>query len=527
MRGALRVPLRALSPRDAILILLGAASMNLFSFFFAPTHESSIVVNTHVSSQDHLDVPPGVQDALLPVPLPPSPPAAHTPDVSRQMPFTELVSHAPGWTIFRNLYMADGTLFILTDDPESFPDIKFMTSTGLPALNTPESIAERMPTSRDMSFISPAEARRRWVGIEATKEPNRIYPVEGSTFLLNDPGQFLNHYYHFCAELIFGAWAFWYGTFTGTPSSSSVPPFARIIFPHAHPEEWRDGPGMNFFFLRAAWPSLAVETRPDWQDRVLATALRAGKPNSRAWWFDTVLLADRSAAFRGPECGERTQRTAAEAIKGVVERAGRTGFLERGWWESVRHEVLRFAGVDSHTLDIGTRAFKRAERGSPATGGVENVVITYISRQGVRRHLVDEDHDGLVRALVELCDRRGWELNVAPMERLSKEEQLALVARTTFLLGVHGNGLTHLIMMPLTPISTVIELFYPTGYAHDYEWTTRALGMKHFAVWNDTSTTYPEVTWPNYPDGFQGSQIPVHGPYVAKLIEDRADGKLP
>jgi hypothetical protein len=104
-------------------------------------------------------------------------------------------------------------------------------------------------------------------------------------------------------------------------------------------------------------------------------------------------------------------------------------------------------------------------------------------------------------------------------------------------------------MMPITPISTVIEIFYPEGYAHDYEWTTRALGMKHFAVWNDTyvyvltfargmlgtytntrrssSTTYPEVTWPNYPEGFQGQQVPVHGPYVAKLIEDRADGFLP
>jgi hypothetical protein len=82
-------------------------------------------------------------------------------------------------------------------------------------------------------------------------------------------------------------------------------------------------------------------------------------------------------------------------------------------------------------------------------------------------------------------------------------------------------------MMPITPISTVIELFYPGGYAHDYEWTTRALGMKHFAVWNDTSTTHPERTLPNYPEGFQGTEIPIYGPYVAKLIEDRADGNLP
>ena len=190
---------------------------------------------------------------------------------------------------------------------------------------------------------------------------------------------------------------------------------------------------MNFFFIRSAWPSLAVETQIDWSDRVSATSLRAGERNGRAWWFDTVLLSDRSAAFRGSECGERTQRTAAEAVKGIVERDGRSGFLERGWWEPMRRGVLRFAGLSQRTLDIGARAFTRVERGSGSLrdGGVEEVVVTYITRQGVRRHLIEEDHEGLVRALVELCDRRGWELNIVPMERLSKEEQLALAARTT------------------------------------------------------------------------------------------------
>jgi len=188
---------------------------------------------------------------------------------------------------------------------------------------------------------------------------------------------------------------------------------------------------MNFFFLRTGWPSLTVETRPDWVDRVSTTTLRAGESGGRSWWFDTVLLADRSAAFRGPECGERTQRTAAEAIKGVVERAGRTGFLERGWWDAVRGNVLRFVGVPERTIDIGTRAYKRASRGSAPTGGVEEVVVTYISRQGVRRHIVPDDHAGLVHALTELCDRRGWRLNVVAMERLTKEEQLALAAQTT------------------------------------------------------------------------------------------------
>jgi hypothetical protein len=77
--------------------------------------------------------------------------------------------------------MADGTLFIVTSNPDSFPDIKFMTSTGLPAENTPESIADRMPTSRDMSIITPQEAHQRWGGDQSTREANRIFPVDGTT----------------------------------------------------------------------------------------------------------------------------------------------------------------------------------------------------------------------------------------------------------------------------------------------------------------------------------------------------------
>lgn len=185
MRGTFRAPLRlrAISPRDAILILIGAASMHLFSFLFPPVHDSSsaILFDTHLPLPSQ-DPQTNVSPALLDTwhgPSPSSPSA--TPNLGREMPHTELVSHAPGWTIFRNLYMADGTLFILTSNPESFPDIRFMTSTGLPAVNSPESIAERMPTARDLSFISPVEAHRRWGGEHSTRELNRIFPVEGST----------------------------------------------------------------------------------------------------------------------------------------------------------------------------------------------------------------------------------------------------------------------------------------------------------------------------------------------------------
>ncbi|THH20808.1 hypothetical protein EW146_g634 [Bondarzewia mesenterica] len=494
--------IRSISPRDALLVLLGAACMHIFSLFFSSFSSSSnIIFNTQLSSPVHDNpfyniihdppIPPSektADSAAAVVPAPPSAPFQLTTkiDIDNAIPETIMVSHAPGWTIFRNLYVSGGTLFIVTSKPHTFPDIALMTSTGLPAQNTPESIQARMPTAQDMSFISPEEARRRWAGETLLGQKNRIFPVEGATFLFNDPNQFLNHYYHFCAELLFGAWAFWMGSFRAQVDTHGVhdaPPVARMIFAHATAAEWRDGPGFNAYFLRAAFPSVTVETQHDWIDR--ATITPKSPHAERAWWFDRVLLADRSAAFRGEECGSRTQRTASEPMAAVD--------VPRGWWEPVRRNVLRFAGVDEGTLDIGVRADVRKEGGRVQ----EEVVVTYVSRQGVRRHLVEEDHEGLVSALEEV------------------------------LIGVHGNGLTHLIMMPITPVSTVIEIFFPGGFAHDYEWTARARGMKHFSVWNDTSHTHPDAQWPNYPEGFQLTQIPVHGPYVAKLVEDRVDGRLP
>ena len=54
------------------------------------------------------------------------------------------------------------------------------------------------------------------------------------------------------------------------------------------------------------------------------------------------------------------------------------------------------------------------------------------------------------------------------------------------MMGVHGNGLTSLLWMKPTPRSTVMEFFFPGGFAHDYEYTTRALGMVHYGFWGNT-----------------------------------------
>lgn len=247
----------------------------------------------------------------------------------------------------------------------------------------------------------------------------------------------LAHYYHFVAELFVGTWAFWNAAFDATVDTNtwttSAPSVARAIFAHSD-DKWRDGPDFNSYFLRAAFPSLTVEIQSDWEDRIKST-----QSLDRAWHFDNVLLADRSAAFKGKLCGSTNQRTASEAYDPMWEQ----GKLRKGWWEPVRREVLRFAGVEDKVLNLGVRIEQAAQtanakgfrHGDQETLSTpfksEKAVITYVSRQSVRRRLIQDDHDVLVASLQELADRKGYELNVVQAEKLNKDEQLDIMSRTT------------------------------------------------------------------------------------------------
>ncbi|KAJ6605665.1 hypothetical protein B0H10DRAFT_2167111 [Mycena sp. CBHHK59/15] len=545
-----------LTRRDAILLLLGASFMHLFTIFFpqdSPAPE--ILIDTVREPLFPPDPPPPeirryqtktttttttiVEASTTTVVAQPSagPAVLSSVDLALELPATSLVAHAPGWTLFRNLYMSNGTFFIVSDTPSDFPEIRLMTSTPLASENTPENIAMREPTPYSMSFLTPAEAHRRWGDDVRQGHKNRVLSVDGNTVLVNEPTQFLRHFYHLVAELFFGVQALWHGAFSA-PSSDPArqymlgphpapPPIHRVIFARSNADGWRDGPGFNAYFMRAAFPAVTVEVQEDWEDRVTITT-----SGNRAWHFPLVLLTDRSASHRGPVCGSQTQRIAAEAVEAMRAKGQLVGARVGGWWEPVRSAVLRFAGAEYDILPNADSQVVLSD--DTAEGDLQlpmpaKIVVTYISRQSAgKRKLTPESHAGLVAALEELVERKGatWELDVMEAEKLTKDEQLRIIARTTILLGVHGNGLSHLVFMPPTRISTVIEMFYPGGFAHDYQWTTHALGMTHFAVWNDTYRTYPNKPDVKYPDGFQDDYIPAHGPAIAQLIEDRAERRV-
>lgn len=190
----------ALSRRDALLLLIGASSMHIWSMLFGQplvVIDQSNVINsnirqdtiptvTAVRHQTRTKVRTKTETVVVTASPTPTSKASSPLLPFAELPATELLAHAPGWTLFRNLYMSNGTLYVVADETarKSFPEIRMMTSTGLEAENTPENIAMREPTDNDMEIISPEEAKRRWVSTTLNKKGqalNYVWTIEGNT----------------------------------------------------------------------------------------------------------------------------------------------------------------------------------------------------------------------------------------------------------------------------------------------------------------------------------------------------------
>ncbi|KAJ6455540.1 hypothetical protein C8R47DRAFT_1228204 [Mycena vitilis] len=166
--------------------------------------------------------------------------------------------------------------------------------------------------------------------------------------------------------------------------------------------------------------------------------------------LEHVILANHSSAIHAYNF-QRYQRTAAapSSLPGSVH-----------WWMTLRNDVVQFAGMELN-------------RTRP--------IITYIScREWSRRMLIKEDHKRLVKELYRLRDEYGWEVNIVRMEEMSRAEQIRIAVPN--------------------PRATVIGFLFPEGFAHDYEWTSHALGITHYGFWGASSFTSPD-TPPNLNPG--------------------------
>lgn len=317
--------------------------------------------------------------------------------------------------MFENIYAYNGTLFVVTSTPSKFPERKLLFSSGYGIFNGDEEYRKRAPTDKDMQILTPADAQK----IFGSKTRSATV-LDGTTFFSNDPIQFITHYYHFCAELLFGMWRTYSSLdpFITPDGDTTLPPPRRMIFTHVPSENWRDYAAMNQWVIRGAFPGMGMEFERDWADRAAMLV---------PFLFPRMVVEDRAAAAEGANY-KSTWRPASNAfaLKG-----------SQNWWAPLRKSVLQFSGLSSDWIDPPPASVMELTASDANGKGKEMVlgdkmVITYISRQGWgRRMLRQADHEKLVEELYKLRERYGYEVNVVNPEKLSRAEQLTLAGRTT------------------------------------------------------------------------------------------------
>ncbi|KAJ7773830.1 hypothetical protein B0H16DRAFT_1303994 [Mycena metata] len=396
-------------------------------------------------------------------------------------------AHVHGFTVLDNIYLRNGTFYVVTMDRSTFPPRNRLLSRPIKRGSKNMEPTDEA-SHRHLQFISPEEV----TDLLGTSITN----IEGVSVIVYDPAEFVKHFYHWFGEIILGLWRV-YSHISLDPhrAPTALPSPRRFILPFIEKEEWRDRAGMDGPLMRAAFPAAAIEESGYWKDlaRLCTTVV-----------FERIILVNRDSAHRHPFGG-----VWFKMIAGTMNVSAPPDF-----WAPVRTSLWR------NTL--GTVPVLKNTIHRPP-------LVTYISRQGSGRRLVAEDHDALVTALRALEVDGVCEFRLAVMERMTLREQIELVSRSTILVGVHGNGLTHQLWMPPSPLSATIEILAPNGYVFDYEILARNMGHRHYAVWNNTFLTYSPGTYHKgvkYSDGFHGI-IPAHGPTVAGIVRDRLSGFVP
>ncbi|KAJ7591449.1 hypothetical protein C8J56DRAFT_935606 [Mycena floridula] len=385
-------------------------------------------------------------------------------------------AHSPGFTMLDNLYLLNGSLRIRTPEPWLFDRDNI--------LSQPLAMGkgyDMKPTDQQLEVLDVSNFSNGTL-----PQPQRISRIEGFTIIVYDPAQFVAHMYHFIGEIVLGAWRI-YSKLAEDYPTEPVPLPDRFIFPFMNGIQWEDKAGLNGPLLRAAFPNIKIEADKFWNELTKSDVTIL---------FDRVMLVSREAAHHSPLAGMWNKMIGGTWNITVPDN----------YFEVIRQNVVR--NLVGYVPKLDSDGFVPSGWNS-----VSAPIVTYISRQGGGRRLREEDHQRLIESLMEL-EREGiCKVVVASMEKMPVSQQVEISAKTT-----------HQLWMPPGPRSTVIEIFFPQGYLFDYEMLARNMGHKHYAIWNDTSFTYPEGTFhqgSNTPDGFGGIEIPVFGPTVANLIRQR------
>lgn len=194
-------------------------------------------------------------------------------------------------------------------------------------------------------------------------------------------------------------------------------------------------------------PDATIESKTTWDARAATEQL---------YRIRQAVVADRFAGHAGPSAGWKPW--------GDVLRVP----VDPNWLADLRDVLL-----NSYRGSIDLRP-SRIPR------------VSYLTRQDTSRRLTDAAHKNLINELERLQDEGVAELTVLHFtDGTPFEEQIARMAATDVLIGVHGNGLTHTLWMNPGPGKAVFEIMAKMCSMNDYGPLATAAGVRHWQVFED------------------------------------------
>ncbi|KAK7686027.1 hypothetical protein QCA50_010838 [Cerrena zonata] len=220
------------------------------------------------------------------------------------IPDSRALVHVPGYTVFENLFMLNGTFYLVADKPSLLPPLGSIAS----------SSADRSqpPTPKDWRIIDKEEATTlfgRFGGV-----------VQGTTWLSTDPAESQDLYTLFSLYRTHSYLSLPHASRSFTSSSGlkiigaettggeDVTPPVRLVFPRVpsfsspglppvdgnpktHPPlRIKSYNGLHLHFLKAIFPTMGIQYSEDFQDYVDLHV---------PYIYDRIIVADSGAAERG------------------------------------------------------------------------------------------------------------------------------------------------------------------------------------------------------------------------------------
>ncbi|KAL0960064.1 hypothetical protein HGRIS_011712 [Hohenbuehelia grisea] len=383
------------------------------------------------------------------------------------IPTTRLIKHAAGYTILDNVFLHNGSVYLVTNFPERFPSLdsivasenKWRVVSVEDALKTVGRYGSRI---RGVSWIStdPKPDNSTLISLWRTYSTvDRAIDSQGRTTL-------------------------------PAPQRLIFPSIPRYSDPDPPPELYlvprvRSAAGFHPFLAKAAFPTMGVLHKADWEDY---------HKMESPFVFERLVVADRAAASKSASLGQPVFTPPLELEASPY------------WWEPIRRTVS---------------AWFEDLQPPPKRFGRERMEITYLHSQtepAVAR-IRKSDHEALVAELKGMAHDLGHEVNIvsALEDETPWMDRMRAITRSTVLLGAHGTHLLDGAFLKRTPKTTLMELFPADSFTRERQVIARSLSMNYTAWWQDrqfSGDDLPPVSQPG--DG----EVAVDAKAVVRAIRE-------